>query len=138
MFPLFPLALYEVKVAVQGFRTILREATVETGGTTNVDLQLQVGATKDVVTVEAASAQIAYESHTIDGVITREKIQDLPLNGRSFLNLASLEPGVTVGAGTTSQYNSLMSVSILAAARTRRRSQWTAATSATPLKVIRA
>jgi len=105
--------VYEVRVSVQGFRTSVREATVETGGQTTVDLALQVGATKDVVTVEAASAQIAYESHSIEGVITREKIADLPLNGRSFLNLAALEPGVTVGAGTTSQYNALMSVSIL-------------------------
>lgn len=111
--PSLPPGLYEVRVAVQGFRTTVREATVETGSQTNVDLQLQVGATKDVVTVEAATAQIAYDSHTIDGVITRAKIEDLPLNGRSFLNLAALEPGVTVGAGTTSQYNSLMNVSIL-------------------------
>jgi hypothetical protein len=105
--------VYEVRVTVQGFRTSVREATVETGSVTTVDLQLQIGATKDVVTVEAASAQIAYESHAIDGVITREQIADLPLNGRSFLNLAALEPGVSVGAGTTSQKNALMTVSIL-------------------------
>jgi hypothetical protein len=110
---LLPAGLYEVKVAVSGFRTMLRDATVETGSTTNVDMQLQIGATKDVVNVEAASAQINYESHNIDGVITREKIQQLPLNGRSFLNLAFLEPGVTVGTGTTSQYNALFSVSVL-------------------------
>src|SRR5207249_7964286 len=50
---------------------------------------------------------------SIDGVITREKIQNLPLNGRSFLNLAAMQPGVTVSPGTTSQYNSLFSVSVL-------------------------
>jgi hypothetical protein len=111
--PLIPAGIYEVKVAAQGFRTLVREATVETGSTTTVDMQMQVGATKDVVTVEAASAQINYETHNVDGVITREKIQSLPLNGRSFLNLAFLEPGVTVGTGTTSQYNALFSVSVL-------------------------
>jgi hypothetical protein len=58
-------------------------------------------------------AQVEYSSNTISGVITREKIADLPLNGRSFLNLAFLEPGVTVSPGTTSQYNSLFSVSVL-------------------------
>ncbi len=104
---------YEVKASMQGFRTVVRDATVETGKITSVDLRLELGQTEEVVTVEAATAQIEYDSHTIAGVITREKIQDLPLNGRSFLNLAFLEPGVTVSPGATSQYNSLFSVSVL-------------------------
>lgn len=108
-----PAGEYEVKAVVAGFRTTLREATVETGATTTVDMRMQVGQSKDVVTVEAATAQIEYERHSIDGVITRQKIQELPLNGRSFLNLAFLEPGVTVSPGSTSQYNALFSVSVL-------------------------
>jgi Carboxypeptidase regulatory-like domain len=104
---------YEVKSTVPGFRTIVRDAEVATGSTTTVDLRLQVGQSKDVVTVEAATAQIEYERNAIDGVINRQKIQELPLNGRSFLQLAFLEPGVTVSPGSTSQYNSLFSVSIL-------------------------
>jgi hypothetical protein len=110
---------YEVKAGFQGFRTTLRDATVETGAVTTVDMRLQVGASKDVVTVEAATAQVEYQRHTIDGVITRQKIQELPLNGRSFLNLAFLEPGVTVSPGSTSQYNSLFSVSILGGSSSR-------------------
>ena len=108
-----PPGIYEVKASVPGFRTVLRQATVETGAVTTVDLPLEVGRPDEVVTVEAATAQVEYSMHAIGGVITREKIQDLPLNGRSFLNLAFLEPGVTVGTGTTSQYNSLFSVSVL-------------------------
>ncbi len=105
--------VYEVRSTVAGFRTIVREATVEVGSVTTVDLHLQVGQSKDIVTVEAATAQIEYQRNTIEGVITRQKIQELPLNGRSFLNLAFLEPGVTVSPGSTSQYNSLFSVSVL-------------------------
>ncbi len=104
---------YEVKSSVPGFRTIVRDAEVAVGSTTTVDLHLQVGQSKDVVTVEAATAQLEYERNAIDGVIDRQKIQELPLNGRSFLQLAFLEPGVSVSPGTTSQYNSLFSVSIL-------------------------
>ncbi|MBI1787290.1 MAG: TonB-dependent receptor [Acidobacteria bacterium] len=108
-----PAGEYEVRAEATGFHILLRKAEVQTGNETKVDLRMQVGATKDVVTVEEATSQISYESHTIDGVITRQKIQELPLNGRSFLQLAFLEPGVTVSPGTTSQYNALFSVSIL-------------------------
>ncbi len=111
--PSLPAGQYEVKVSAPGFRTMVREATVETGATTTVEARLQVGQPSEVVLVEAAAAQVEYDRNTIDGVITRTKIQELPLNGRSFLQLAFLEPGVTVSPGTTSQYNSLFSVSVL-------------------------
>lgn len=105
---------YEVTVQVKGFRTSLREYTVATGSTVRAEMQMEVGQQSEIVTVAAAgAAQINYESHSIDGVVTRQKIQELPLNGRSFLQLAFLEPGVTASPGTTSQYNSLFSVSIL-------------------------
>src|ERR1041384_7069615 len=92
--PALPPGVYPVKAALPGCRTVVREATVETGAITNVDVRLELGQTEEVVNVEAASAQIEYASHSLAGGITREKIQDLPLNGRSFLNLAFLEPGV--------------------------------------------
>ncbi len=104
---------YEVTTKASGFRTLLREVTLTTGQILSLDLQMDVGQTTEIVTVEGAAAQVNLESHTIDGVITRQKIQELPLNGRSFLQLAFLEPGVTVSPGTTSQYNSLFSVSVL-------------------------
>ncbi len=106
---------YAVRVEMQGFRTLVRDAQVVAGSTTTVDLALSVGATREVVTVEAATAQINYESHSVAGIIARENIQDLPLNGRSSLQLASLEPGVTVNAGATSQFNAMFNVSILGA-----------------------
>jgi hypothetical protein len=108
-----PAGVYEVRVELKGFRTVVREATVETGLTTTADIRLPIGQTSEVVNVEAATAQIEYEKHAIDGVVTRTQIQDLPLNGRSFMQLASIEPGVTVGTGTTSQYNALATVSIM-------------------------
>src|SRR2546428_12053499 len=108
-----PAGSYEVQAKAAGFRLLLRQATVEAGTTTTVDLHMQVGQPSETVTVESATAQIAYESHAVEGVITRQQIQDLPLNGRSFIQLAALEPGVTVSPGTTSQYNALFTVSIL-------------------------
>jgi hypothetical protein len=112
--PALPAGEYEVQIQVQGFRTMLRQVTVAVGSIVKLDLALEVGQTTEIVTVDASNnARINYETHSIDGVITRQKIQDLPLNGRSFLQLAFLEPGVTASPGTTAQYNSLFSVSIL-------------------------
>ncbi|MFN0110868.1 MAG: TonB-dependent receptor domain-containing protein [Blastocatellia bacterium] len=112
-----PAGQYEVKATVDGFRTHLQEVTVNIGSISRVELKLEVGQKTEIVTVEGSgAAQVNTESHSIDGVITRQKIQELPLNGRSFLQLAFLEPGVTASPGTTSQYNSLFSVSILGGA----------------------
>jgi hypothetical protein len=92
---------------------VVRPATVIAGSGTTVDISLSLGSTQEVVTVEAATAQINYDTHSVAGVIARESIQDLPLNGRSSLQLASLEPGVTVNPGATSQFNAMFNVSIL-------------------------
>ena len=106
---------YEVRAEMPGFRTLVRDAEVIAGSTTRVDITMTPGAAPEVVTVEAATAQINYESYTVAGVIAHDSIQDLPLNGRSSLQLASLEPGVTVNAGATSQFNAMFNVSILGA-----------------------
>src|SRR5262249_22740331 len=51
--------------------------------------------------------------NTVQGVVTRQQIDNLPLNGRSFLNLAQLEPGVTVNPGNPAQFNAQFNVSVL-------------------------
>ncbi len=108
-----PAGRYEVRTSMAGFRQTLREAAVVVGSTTTVDMKLQVGAVSEVVSVDAATSQIAYDSHKIDGVIGRNQIESLPLNGRSFLQLAFLEPGVGVGTQSLAQYNAQFSVSVL-------------------------
>jgi hypothetical protein len=100
-FPALPVGEYEVTSKVQGFRRIVRRATVEAGVTTNADFDLIVGGTSDSITVEGASPQIRYDSHTVGGVVTQRQIQGLPLNGRNFLELAKLEPGVQPPARST-------------------------------------
>ncbi|MGD1091894.1 MAG: carboxypeptidase-like regulatory domain-containing protein, partial [Bryobacteraceae bacterium] len=104
---------YEVRAESTGFSTTVRSAQVQAGNTITVNMSMNVGAATEVVTVEAASAQINFESNTIQGVIARNTIQDIPLNGRSYLYLASLEPGVSMVAGSPSQYNGIFTVSIL-------------------------
>jgi hypothetical protein len=104
---------YDIRVEAAGFRTMVRQATVAAGNTTTVDMQMALGQASDVVTVESQAAAINYESHTVAGTIARNTIQELPINGRSFLNLATLEPGVTVTTGVPAQFNSLINVQVL-------------------------
>jgi hypothetical protein len=108
-----PAGNYEVRAEAAGFRQLIQPATVETGATTTVNLSMVVGPTKDIVTVEATAANINFDSNTIQGVVTQQQIDDLPLNGRSFLNLAQLEPGVLVTPANPAQFNAQFSVSVL-------------------------
>jgi hypothetical protein len=104
---------YVVSVELQGFKTHRVEVTVETGRVSTLDVRMELGAASESILVSASAVHVETEAHAISGVITRQEIQELPLNGRSFLQLAFLEPGVTANPGSTSQYNSLFSVSIL-------------------------
>jgi hypothetical protein len=84
---------YEVVAEAPGFQRLLCEAVIEAGKTTSMDLRMQVGSASDSITVSGVSPQLQYDSHQISGVIQRSEIEALPLNGRSFLELAKLEPG---------------------------------------------
>lgn len=113
--PALPAGDYDVKAELKGFKTLVRPATVAAGESTQVNMPMSVGQTQEIVTVEAATAAINYETNNIQGVIPQSTIEDLPLNGRSYLQLAGLEPGVQVGIGSTAQFNVLFTVSVLGA-----------------------
>ena len=104
---------YEVRSEAPGFRTLVRQAVVTAGNTVTVDMQMALGQANDVVTVQGQAVALNFESHTVAGTIARNTIQELPINGRSFLNLATLQPGVTVTTGVPAQFNSLINVQVL-------------------------
>ncbi len=93
-FPSLMAGEYEVSVEMDRFQRMDRTASVEAGATTTADFSIRPGDVKQSITVDGASPQIRYDSHSVGGVITASEIQNLPLNGRSFLELAKLEPGV--------------------------------------------
>ena len=110
---------YDIRVEAQGFSASTLAAQVATGGTTTLNLTMKVGQTREVVEVQGGVTPLDVESNTIQGVVTRRKIENLPLNGRSFLNLAQLEPGVTVAPGNPAQFNAQFNVSVLGAPASR-------------------
>ncbi len=89
--------LYRVRVELEGFRSLTREGVrLSTGETVRLDLQLAVGALTDAVTVTVDAPLLRSETAGLGHVIDNRRIVDLPLNGRSFITLASLAPGVAM------------------------------------------
>jgi len=103
---------YEVKIEAQGFATQVSTLTVQVGSTTSGDASLRAGSKGEIVDVVAEAPIIDKQNFKIDGVVTRQKIDALPLNGRNFLQLALLEPGVSVTASNVGNANNLFNVSI--------------------------
>ena len=104
---------YLVDVEAAGFKKLVREVEVVAGAITTLDMRLELGSSAESVTVQGSQAQLDYESHAVEGTITREQIQALPLNGRHFLQLAGLQPGVGVSPESSSVYNNQFSVSVM-------------------------
>src|SRR5215471_369145 len=93
--PALPPGVYQMAAEAAGFTLLERTATVEAGTTTTVNLTLQVGGVSEKLMVNDAAPLIHYEHHQVGGLVNRAQIENLPLNGRNFLDLAKLEPGVT-------------------------------------------
>jgi hypothetical protein len=85
---------YEMSVEGSGSQMMARSVSVEAGATTTSDFALRVGEAIESVTVDGTAPQVRCDSHSVGGSVARSQIENLPLNGRSFLVLAKLEPGV--------------------------------------------
>ncbi len=92
---------YIVEVETQGFKTLSAAVSVEVGVTASGNFKLQVGQANQVVEVQAGELQVNTEQATVQGVLSTEQIENLPINGRNFLDLAQLEPGVQIQDGGT-------------------------------------
>jgi hypothetical protein len=92
---------YKVRIAAKGFKTVEGQITVQVGVTSSGNFKLDVGDEAQVVEVRASGVQVNTEQATVQGVLTATQIENLPINGRNFLDLAQLEPGVQIQDGGT-------------------------------------
>lgn len=90
---------YKVRVENQGFRTAELPVNVQVGVTSPGNVVLNVGEATQVVEVEGETLSVNTEQATVQGVLTTNQIENLPINGRNFLDLAQLEPGVQIQDG---------------------------------------
>lgn len=88
---------YRLRAEFSGFRTLIREGVrLSTGETVRLDLQLELGSVFEAVTVSGDAPLLRSGPSGLGHVIDNRKIIDLPLNGRSFVALAALAPGVAM------------------------------------------
>jgi hypothetical protein len=90
---------YTLRVEAPGFKTSEIAVTVQVGVTASGNVKMQVGQATQVVEVQGTEIAINTQQATVQGVLTTEQIENLPINGRNFLDLAQLEPGVQIQDG---------------------------------------
>jgi len=104
LFPNLQFGAYKLSVAANGFQTtVIAAITVESGRTTDVSVDMKVGAAAETVQVAASAEQLNTTTTEVGGVINNKLVQNLPFAGRDGLNFAGLIAG---NSRSTSQRNS--------------------------------
>jgi hypothetical protein len=96
--PLNPGA-YTVTVTQSGFETLTVSTVVRTGTATSGNFKLTVGNSGESVEVTAGELQVNTDQISVSGVVDRQQIETLPVNGRNILDYAQLQPGVILQPG---------------------------------------
>ncbi len=97
-----PVGTYTITVSSQGFKkTVVKGVNVDVGGKPAVPVQLSVGQVGESVEVKAESVMLQTTSAEIGGVITSTEATQIQLNGRNYIQLLTLQPGVsqTIASG---------------------------------------
>jgi hypothetical protein len=91
---------YAVRGEAKGFSAKEQQnILLEVGKEIRVDLSLQPGEVSQTITITEAPPMVETTNATLGGTLSNETINELPLNGRNYINLLSLRPGMTVYAG---------------------------------------
>jgi hypothetical protein len=91
--------VYSVRIEAKGFKTSQLSVDVKVDTTANGSIKLEIGQESTVVEVQASEVQVNTEQAEVQGILTSQQIENLPVNGRNFLDLAQLEPGVQIQDG---------------------------------------
>jgi outer membrane receptor protein involved in Fe transport len=93
---------YRIGVELSGFTPVRRDGLhLSTGETARLDFALSVGALREEVTVVGDAPIARAETASLGTVVEHEQVVQLPLNGRVFITLASLAPGVALPPNST-------------------------------------
>ena len=88
---------YRLRVESAGFRPLVRDGLrIGTGATVRLDVSLELGNASEALTVTAATPILRTGTASLGTVVSEERIAALPLNGRTFITLATLAPGIAL------------------------------------------
>jgi Carboxypeptidase regulatory-like domain len=106
LFPLLPIGIYTVRVEFQGFRPgESKDLRLQVDEAREVDFTLSPSAVSSQIEVSAAAVAVETTNPSLGQVITSEQVTQLPLNGRDFVQLATLTPGTTQETNNLSFFN---------------------------------
>ncbi len=111
--PALPAGHYQITAAQTGFQSnSTNGVTLVVGQREEVSLTLQVGNVKQTVEVHGHAETVAVTTEDVSGLVSERQVKDLPLNGRSYDQLLTLNPGVvnytSQRAGSTGTSNSVV------------------------------
>jgi len=92
-----PPGIYEIKVTKDGFQSeVLKNIEVTLNRTLALDISMQVGSLSQVVEVDSATPLLETSASSTGTTITPQQIEEMPINGRNYLDLLQLVPGVSL------------------------------------------
>ena len=90
---------YNITVDKEGFSGVLRpDVELHVAATISIDFSLQVGRVEQTVTVEGGAPLVNTTTSSLGGLVGTSQLEDLPLNGRNYITLTLMQPGVTLDA----------------------------------------
>ncbi|MGA9640483.1 MAG: carboxypeptidase-like regulatory domain-containing protein [Terriglobales bacterium] len=110
LIPLLPVAFYTIHVDAQGFQSAeQKDVRLQIDEQREIDFTLNPASVTQTVEVNAEQVAVETTNPTLGQVITAEEVSDLPLNGRNFVQLATLTPGTTQSTNPASFFASAAS-----------------------------
>jgi hypothetical protein len=101
-FPTLPAGTYQVTATKDGFQQAVRPGVeLHVSDVISLNFSLRVGLVIQTMTLEGGAPLIETTSSEMGGLVNRKQIQDLPLNGRNYIDLSLLQAGVTNSLNST-------------------------------------
>ena len=89
-----PLGTYQMEVEESGFKKLIRpDVTLHVRNALAIDFEMAVGAVTEVVPVQGGAPLVDTTSSALGGLVNHNEIEDLPLNGRNYIDLSLLQAG---------------------------------------------